>query len=192
VHLRPLRLPALLSGALFALAAGRGALAQTAPTIPGVSSWVTDRELRVEATLSPGLPEEVRQRLGSGLATTVSWQIRLFLFRNLWWDALKDARRSGAPPPPRPAPPHPPGARRPPPRLLDTRILPTKEEAAAALTRLGGLPVFTMGDHLLGKKLVVRLRCRYGDGFALGVVPTSDVTDWTRSGVFEWTASGAR
>ncbi len=49
-----------------------------------------------------------------------------------------------------------------------------------------------MGDHLLGKRLVVRLRCRYGSGVALGVVPTSDETDWARSGIFEWTASGAR
>jgi len=192
VHLRPLRLPALLSGALFALAAGRGALAQTAPTIPGVSSWVTGRDLRVEAALSPGLPEEVRQRLGSGLATTVSWQIRLFVFRNLWWDALKDERGYAVTATYRPDTSDYLVERRLDARLLDTRILPTKEEAAAALTRVPGLPVFTMGDHLIGKKLVVRLRCRYGDGLALGVVPTSNETDWTRSGVFEWTAHGTR
>jgi hypothetical protein len=192
VHARPFRPAAPVSGLLLVLALAAAASAQTAPTVPGVSSWVTGRDLRVDATLSPGLPEAVRQRLASGLATTVSWEIRLFLFRSLWWDTLKDERHYAVTATYRPETSDYVVERRLDARLLDTRILPTRDEAAAALTRVPGLPVFTMGDHLLGKKLVVRLRCRYGDGLALGVVPTSDETDWTRSGIFEWTASGAR
>ena len=154
-----------------------------APAVPGVSSWVTGHDLHVEATLAPGLPEDVRQRLGSGLATTVTWTIRLFIFRNLWWDSLKDERLYAVTATYRPETSD---------YLVDTQLLPTQAEAARTLARVPGLPVFTLGDHLLGKKLVVRLRCRYGSGVALGVVPTSDETDWARSGIFEWTANGAR
>jgi hypothetical protein len=161
-------------------------------SVPGVSSWVTGHELHVAAALAPGLPSSVRQRLTSGLATTVSWQIRLFAFRNLWWDALKDERLYAVTATYRPDTSDYLVERRLDARLLDTQVLPTADEAAAALSKVPGLPVFTLGDHLLGKKLVVRLRCRYGNGFALGVVPTSDETDWARSGIFEWTARGAR
>jgi hypothetical protein len=190
VHARPLRPPALLLGILLALRAASSA--QTAPAVPGVSSWLSGRDLHVEARLSPGLPEDVRQRLASGLATTVSWRIRLFVFRNLWWDTLKDERRYAVTATYRPDTSDYLVERRLDARLLDVQILTSKDEAAAVLAKVPGLPVFTMGDHLLGKRLVVRLRCQYGDGVTLGLVPTSDETDWARSGIFEWTASGAR
>jgi len=192
VRSRPVRPPALLLAVLLALAGpSRGETADP-PGVPGVSSWVSGRDLHVEARLAPGLPEGVRQRLGSGLATTVTWTIRLFLFRNLWWDALKDERLYAVTATYRPDTSDYLVERRLDARLLDTQILPSREEAAEALVKVPGLPIFTMGDHLLGKRLVVRLRCRYGTGVALGVVPTSDETDWARSGIFEWTASGAR
>lgn len=190
MHARPFRPAALLLGAL--LASSRLSSAQTEPTVPGVSSWVTGRDLHVEAKLAPGLPESVRQRLASGLATTVTWHIRLFVFRNLWWDALKDERRYAVTATYRPDTSDFLVERRLDARLLDTQILPSRDEAAGVLANVPGLPVFTLGDHLLDKKLVVRLRCRYGSGVALGVMPTSDETDWARSGIFEWTATGAR
>lgn len=190
---RPLLPASLLLGAL--LAAAGSLCAQSgpiAPVVPGVSSWVTGHELHVDAKLEPGLPEDVRQRLASGLATTVTWTIRLFLFRNLWWDALKDERLYAVTATYRPDTSDYLVERRLDTRLLDTKVVPTRDEAAQALGKVPGLPVFTMGDHLLGKRLVVRLRCRYGSSVALGVVPTSDETDWARSGIFEWTATGAR
>ena len=182
----------LLLGALLALAGTASAQAPPAAEVPGVSSWLTGRELHVEAKLSPGLPEAARQRLASGLPTTVGWTIRLFVFRNLWWDALKDERLYAVTATYRPDTSDYVVERRLDARLLDTQVVPARDEAAAALSRVPGLPVFTMGDHLLGKKLVVRLRCRYGSGVALGVVPTSDETDWARSGIFEWTAASTR
>lgn len=190
MHARPLRPAGIVFAAL--LAFGGAASAQTAPAVPGVSTWLAGRDLHVEARLSPGLPEDVRQRLGSGLPTTVSWNIRLFSFHNLWWDTLKDERRYAVTATYRPDTSDYLVERRLDARLLGTELLASKDEAAAVLAKVPGLPVFTMGDHLLGKRLVVRLRCRYGDGVALGVMPTSDETDWARSGIFEWTASGAR
>ncbi len=189
MRVRP-RAPLLL-GALLALAGTASAQTPT-PAVPGVSSWLTGRELHVEAKLSPGLPNDARQRLASGLPTTVTWTIRLFVFRNLWWDALKDERLYAVTATYRPDTSDYIVERRLDTRLLDTQILPSRDEAATALARVPGLPAFTMGDHLLGKKLVVRMRCRYGSGIALGVVPTNDETDWARSGIFEWTASSAR
>lgn len=182
----------LILGTLLALAGPASAQTEPGAAVPGVSSWLTGRELHVEAALSPGLPEAVRQRLSSGLPTTVTWTIRLFLFRNLWWDALKDERLYAVTATYRPDTSDFLVERRLDARLLDALVVPTRDEAARALARVPGLPVFTMGDHLLGKKLVVRLRCRYGSGVALGVVPTSDETDWARSGIFEWTAGSAR
>jgi hypothetical protein len=190
VHARPLRPAGLLLGVFLALA--RGAFAQTDPAVPAVSTWLTGRDLHVEAKLSPGLPDDVRQRLASGLPTTVSWHVRLFAFRNLWWDSFKDERRYAVTVTYRPDTSDYLVERQIDARLLGTEILASKDEAAAVLAKVPGLPFFTMGDHLLGKRLVVRVRCRYRDGVALGVMPTSDETDWARSGIFEWTAASAR
>ena len=149
-------------------------------------------DLHVDAHLSPALPENVLQRLASGLPTTVTWELRLFSFRNLWFDGLKDERRYAVTATYRPVTSDYAVERRLDARLLDTKVVPTRDEAAGALAKVPGLAIFTMGDHLLGKKLLVRARCLYGSGVALGVVPTSAETAWVRSGIFEWTASGAR
>ena len=183
----------LLLAALFAgTNTAHGLVAEDGPAIPGVSTWVVGLDLHVEAQLSPSLPEDVLQRLASGLPTTVAWEMRLFVFRSLWFDGLKDERRYAATATYRPVTSDYAVERRLDARLLDTKVVPTRDEAAAALANLPGLPSFTMGDHLLGKKLLVRVRCLYGSGVALGVIPTSAETAWTRSGVFEWTATGAR
>jgi hypothetical protein len=162
------------------------------PEISGVSTWVAGRDLHVDTRLSPSLPENVLQRLASGLPTTVTWEVRLFLFHNLWFDGLKDERRYAVTATYRPVTSDYAVERRLDARLLGTKVVPTRDEAAAALAKVPGLPFFTMGDHLLGKKLLIRVRCLYGSGVALGVVPTSAETSWVRSGIFEWTASGAR
>jgi Domain of unknown function (DUF4390) len=183
----------LLLAALFAGAnTARGFVAEDGPVISGVSTWVAGRDLHVETRLSPALPEDVLQRLASGLPTTVTWELRLFAFRDLWFDGLKDERRYAVTATYRPVTSDYAVERRLDARLLDTKVVPTRDEAAAALAKVPGLPLFTMGDHLLGKKLLVRVRCLYGSGVALGVVPTSAETAWVRSGIFEWTATGAR
>ena len=183
----------LLLAALFAgTNTAQAFVAEDGPVIPGVSTWVSGLDLHVETHLSPALPEDVLQRLASGLPTTVAWEMRLFVFRNIWFDSLKDERRYAVTATYRPVTSDYAVERRLDARLLDTRVVPTRDEAAAALARVPGLPSFTMGDHLLGKKLLVRVRCVYGSGVALGVVPTSAETAWVRSGIFEWTANGAR
>jgi Domain of unknown function (DUF4390) len=183
----------LLLAALFAGAnTARGFVAEDGPVISGVSTWVAGRDLHVETRLSRALPEDVLQRLASGLPTTVTWELRLFAFRDLWFDGLKDERRYAVTATYRPVTSDYAVERRLDARLLDTKVVPTRDEAAAALAKVPGLPLFTMGDHLLGKKLLVRVRCLYGSGVALGVVPTSSETAWVRSGIFEWTATGAR
>jgi hypothetical protein len=189
VRLRVL-LPAV--ALLAAASACFGLVSDDAPVIPGVATWVAGRDLHVEAHLAPALPEDVLQRLASGLPTTLTWELRLFVFRNLWFDGQKDERRYAVTATYRPVTGDYAIERRLDARLLDTRVVLTREDAAAALAKVPGLPAFTMGDHLLGKKLLVRVRCLYGSGVALGVVPTSAETAWTRSGIFEWTTSGAR
>jgi hypothetical protein len=182
----------LLAAVLVGAGPARAIVSDDGPVISGVSTWVAGRDLHVDARLSPALPENVLQRLASGLPTTVAWELRLFVFRNLWFDGLKDERRYAVTATYRPVTSDYAVERRLDARLLDTKVVPTRDEAAAALAQVPALPSFTMGDHLIGKRLLVRVRCLYGSGVALGVVPTSAETAWVRSGIFEWTASGAR
>jgi hypothetical protein len=181
-------LAALLAGA----SPAQAIVSDDGPVISGVSTWVVGHDLHVDTRLSPALPADVLQRLASGLPTTVTWDLRLFAFRNLWFDGLKDERLYAVTATYRPVTSDYAVERRLDTRLLDTKVVPTRDEAAAALARVPGLPFFTLGDHLLGKRLLVRVRCLYGSGVALGFVPTSAETAWVRSGIFEWTANGAR
>jgi hypothetical protein len=158
-------LAALLAGA----SPARAIISDNGPVIPGVSTWIAGRDLHVDTRLSPALPEDILQRLASGLPTTVTWELRLFTFHNLWFDGLKDKRLYAVTATYRPVTSDYAVERRLDARLLDTKVVPTRDEAAAALAKVPGLPFFTMGDHLLGKKLLVRVRCRYGSGVALGV-----------------------
>lgn len=178
---------ALLVVLPFLLGAGDGS---GLPRIPGVSTRFGGRDVRVWATLSPGLPASVAQRLASGLPTTTTWEIRLFHFRNVWPNSLKDERRYAVTATYRPETADFLVERRLDDRLLESRTVASKAEATRALSELPDVPSFTMGKHLLGKKLVVRVRCVYGSAVSLGVVPTTEETDWTRSGIFEWREGG--
>ena len=177
----------LLLGLLFSGALGAQENAEL-PRIPDVLVAWKGRDLHVETWLAPGLPKDVEQRLSSGLPTTVTWRLRLFVFHNLWlWDSLKDERSYEVTATYRPVPADWLVERRLDDKLLAADLVPTREEAAQALTRVPKLPIFTMGRHLLDRSLVVRVRCLYSRSVALGVVPTTVETDWRRSTIFEWT-----
>lgn len=187
------RLPALLLAVALALAgAAKGSEPQGPTDLSGVSTWVSGLELHVSAKLSPGLPRDVEERLVSGLATTVLWRIRLFAFRNLWWDGLKDERRYEVTATFRPVSGDFLVERRLDGRHLGSKVVASKADTLAALSEVPGLPLFIMGSHLEGKQLVVRVKCAYARGMALGVVPTTVETDWVRSGVFDWPPRDAR
>jgi len=179
---------AVLAAAL--LAAAVTAAGGDPPRIPEVTTAFAGRDVRVSARLSPGLPPDGLKRLASGLPTTVAWEVRLFVSRDKWWDGLKDERRYEATATYRPVSGDCAVERRLDGRLLETVVVPSREEAERALVTLPGLPSFTMGRHLLGKPLVVRVRCLYGNAMALGVFPTETKTDWRRSAVFFWTEGG--
>ncbi len=184
---------ALLFATALALAGfATGGEPQGPTDLPGVSTWVNGLELHVSAKLSPGLPRDVEERLVSGLATTVLWRVRLFAFRNLWWDGLKDERQYEVTATFRPVSGDFLVERRLDGRLLGSKVVASKADALAALSEVPGLPLFIMGSHLEGKRLVVRVKCAYARGVALGVVPTTVETDWVRSGIFDWPPKDAR
>ena len=182
--------PALLALMLAALLPGPAALSDEpagGTRLPGVSTRLSGRELRVAAKLSPGLPRDVEERLGSGLPTTVLWRVRLFVFNNLWFfDSLKDERGYEVTATYRPISGDWLVERRLDDHLLGTRVAPAKADALRALSEIPDLPLFIMGSHLAGKRLVVRVNCAYARGVALGVVPTTVETGWVRSGIFDW------
>ena len=82
---------AVLAATLFATAAAPAG--EEPLRIPQVETALSGREVRVEARLAPALPPDVRTRLTSGLPTTVTWEVRLFVSRRHWWDGLEDERR---------------------------------------------------------------------------------------------------
>jgi hypothetical protein len=184
-------LPAVLTLAVLSSLVAQDNAQDRDTRVAGVTTRFIGRELQLDAALSPSLPSEIGSYLASGLPTTTTWRIRLLLFRSFWFNSFKDERLYEVTATYRPVTADYSVERRLDEKLLDTRLVPTREEAAAALSRLKSLPVFIMGRHLLGKSLTVKVCCRYGHGFALGVVPTRVETAWARSGVFEWTEPGS-
>ncbi len=182
----------IVLAALLRFAAPAAGETDGATSLPGVSTWITGLELHVAAKLSPGLPRDVLERLSSGLPTTVLFRVRLFAFRNLWWDGLKEERRYEVTATFRPVQGDFLVERRLDDRLLGSQVVPTRAEALKLLSEVPGLPLFLMGSHLEGKRLVVRVKCAYARGMALGVVPTTVETDWVRSGIFDWPPPDAR
>ena len=170
---------------LAALFAGGAARADD-PRVAGVETSFSGRELRVSARLEPELPLELAQRLASGLPATVVWRIGLFAHRPVWWDGKKGERSYEVTATYRPDSDDVSIERRLDGKLLETAVVRTRAEAARALARFAGLPCFTMGRHLDGKRLVVKVACRYGTSVSLGVVPSDSETGWRRSPVFVW------
>ncbi len=163
------------------------ALSEDECRVGPVTVSLAGRQLRVETALRPGLTPEVVQRLSSGLPTTTSWEIRLYVDRGLLWpDGYKDGRRYDVTATYRPLTSDYSVERRLDGKLLEARAVPSRAAAVEALETVHGLPSFTMGPHLLDKTLYVRVRCTYGTGVALGVVPTNSATGWTRSETFTW------
>lgn len=185
-------LPSLRLLPLLALPLIGAPLAGDAPplAIPGVSTALVGQEVRVTASLARPLPPELVSRLASGLPTTTVWRIGLFVFRNLWWDGEKDERTYAVTVTFRPVSGDFVVERRLDEKLIESQVLPTRHEAEEALAGVNALPCFTMGKHLLGKRLVVKVRCAIGTGLSLGVVPTTLETGWRRSGVFDWNGAG--
>jgi hypothetical protein len=173
-----------------ALAAATAPARDEGLRIPQVETSFSGRDVRVAARLSPGLPPDAAKRLASGLPTTVTWELRLFVSRDKWWDGLRDERQYSVTATYRPVSGDFTVERRLDERLLETIVLPGREEAERALANLPGLPCFTMGPHLVDKPLVVRVRCLYGTEVTLGFIPTRATTNWRRSPVFFWKEGG--
>ena len=150
-------------------------------------------ELHVAAKLSPGLPRDVEERLVSGLATTVLWRVRLFAFRNLWWDGLKDERRYEVTATFRPVSGDFLVERR-----LDGRLLGLEgrrlegRRARGPLGGPGAAPSSSWAPISKASGSSSACKCAYARGVALGVVPTTVETDWVRSGIFDWPPTDAR
>ncbi len=191
------RAPAALSLLLLVLTGSAADAHGEAPAgeirLPGVSTRLNGSELHVTARLSPGLPGDVEERLVSGLPTSVVWRVRLFVFNNLWlFDSLKDERRYEVTATYRPVTGDWLVERRLDGRLLGTRVVSARAEALAALSEIPDLPLFILGPHLSGKRLVVRVNCLYARSVSLGVVPTTVETGWVRSGIFDWPPGAPR
>jgi len=180
-----------LAGVLLLVLAGilsGRAWAEDDRSVGPVSVSLAGRQLRVEAALRPGLTPEVVQRLSSGLPTTTSWEIRLYVDRGPFWpDGFKDGRRYDVTATYRPLTSDYSVERRLDGKLLEARAVPSRAAAVEALEVVRALPSFQMGPHLIEKALYVSVRCTYGTGVSLGVVPTNSMTGWTRSEAFTWT-----
>jgi hypothetical protein len=179
---------ALLVGTAIAASSAAGA-PPAEPVEPGVRSVAIGfrgRQLTAEAHLDPSPLPEVRQRLSSGLPTTSAWEIRLYAASDFWFDRLKDERKYEVTATYRPLNSDWLVEKRLDGKLLETRNLPNLSETENTLFHLPPFAAFTMGDHLLAKHLVVKVRCTYASGIVLGVIPVAIDTGWARSKVFVW------
>lgn len=189
--MRALRFPAVAFGvAVVLLAASIAPAAGGELRVPQVGTSLSGRDVRVSASLSPGLPAEARKRLEAGLPTTVAWEIRLCVSRDGWFDGLRDERQYAVTATYRPVSGDSTVERRLDGRLLETVVLPGREEAEKSLATIAGLPSFTLGAELAGKPLVVKVRCLYGTEVSLGFVPTRSRTAWRTSSVFSFKEGG--
>jgi hypothetical protein len=175
------RLALALAAALSLLPLAR---ARAAPRVAELRAVLDDRQVLVSLTLRDGFDARLRERLQSGLPTTIVYELELLSDRKRWFDrplerseleleATFDALG---------------GEYRVHTRLDDelvgTQALRSPAELEAVLTRVEGLPVFAVGERLVGQRLLVRARAVLGSRHVLGFIPARVISEWVESDKF--------
>jgi hypothetical protein len=173
---------ALLIALLFALLAPDAARAEG--RISGLNVTVDGGRVLASLTLVDGFRHRLRERVDSGLPTSIVYRFELDEDRTRWWDryveectlevtAMYDAvarhytvnyKLDG--------------------KLIDSRTVHDQQALAAAMTRVESLPVFTLASLPRRGRLLVKARAELGSRTALSIVPVAITTDWVESAKF--------
>lgn len=131
--------------------------------------------------LEGGFDDKLVERVESGLATTLIYDLELMRDRKRWFDRnleeasltvvgiydavrreyLVNTKLDG--------------------RLLESRMVHDLEALEEAMTRFDRLPVFTLEPLPDDRRILVRVRAELGTAHVLGFIPSSITTDWVES-----------
>lgn len=135
-------------------------------------------------TLAGGLDGRLSERIDSGLPTSILYEIELHKDRKRWYDnrldratleamAVHDAvartytvhlKLDG--------------------ELIESLTVRDRADLEAAMTRIDGVPVFTLGDGSPRGRLLIKVRAELGSRTILGFIPAAVHTEWKDSNKF--------
>lgn len=136
--------------------------------------------------LTGGLDGRLAKRIDSGLPTSIVYEVELHKDRKRWYDnrldrstlevmAVHDAvartysvhfRLDG--------------------ELIESRTVRDREALEAAMTRIDGVPVFTLGAQTPRGRLLVKVRAVLGSRTILSFIPVAIHTEWRDSNKFRY------
>ena len=134
--------------------------------------------------LEDGLTPEVRERIDSGLPTTLAYELELMRDRKRWWDRgvessrlevvamynavtreyLVNTKHDG--------------------RLIGSRTVRQRDDLERSMTEFVDFPAFAVGADPEGERrdrYLVRVRVDLGPGSFLGFIPVERSTPWVES-----------
>jgi Domain of unknown function (DUF4390) len=137
-------------------------------------------------TLTGGLDGRLSQRIDSGLPTSIVYEVELHKDRKRWYDnrldrstlevmAVHDAvartysvhlKLDG--------------------ELIESRTVRDREALVAAMTRIDGVPVFTLGERTPRGRLLIKVRAELGSRTILSFIPAAIHTEWKDSNKFRY------
>lgn len=176
----------LLTAALLSLVASPLRPATLADVFELADFQVTldGRQVSASFRLAPELPEELVERIQSGLPTGLTYEFRLYVDHIRWFDnGIDDARlhvvamynastreylvnyKSDG-------------------KLTDSKVVRTVEALERAMTRFRDVSLFTLGDVDTERRLLLRARADLGSRTIYSFIPTAVTTEWVESKKF--------
>jgi hypothetical protein len=152
--------------------------------IAGLEVSLDGARVVASLTLVDAFHHRLRERVDSGLPTSIVYRFELDKDRQRWWDryleestlevtAMYDAvarqytvnyKLNG--------------------KLVDSRTVHDQQALAEAMTRVQSLPVFTLASVPRDWRLLVKARAELGSRTVLSIVPVAITTDWVESRKF--------
>jgi len=172
-----------LAAGLFALIAWAAPASPAAegPRIRDVKIAIAGGEILLSFRLEDGLTSDVRERIESGLPTSLVYDLELMRDRKHWWDRgvessrleviamynavtreyLVNTKHDG--------------------RLIGSRTVREVEELDRVMTEFIGFPAFAPGVDPSRDRYLVRVRVDLGAGSILGFIPVQRASSWIES-----------
>jgi len=152
--------------------------------IAGLEVAVEGGRVLASLTLVDAFRHRLRERVDSGLPTSIVYRFELDKDRTHWWDryleertlevvAMYDAvarhytvnyKLDG--------------------KLVDSRTVHDQQALAEAMTRVQALPIFSLANLPREWRLLVKARAELGSRTLLSIIPVAITTDWAESQKF--------
>jgi hypothetical protein len=180
---RPLRfwLPGLIALISWAGVAAVAASTGEEPRIRDVRIAIAGGEILLSFRLEDGFTPEVRERIASGLPTSLTYELELMRDRKRWWDRGMEASRlevvamynavtreylvntkhDG--------------------KLIGSRTVRDFDELERVMTEFVAFPAFALEAEPSRSRYLVRVRVDLGSGAVLGFIPVQRATPWIES-----------